>query len=392
MGDYKYITKRILVENRVKGLREKYHDTLYHEGINETMHPDIEESILNSEHSLTECGIFPQSEVAFDIYLIGDRFKDVVLNGREAFDVNHVDPNDMYMHMNHLFEETLAMEKPNKKKLEELAVKMMMEEFEIPEGAIEFDAELTTEFEPSKKSNKITEDTIFEDHDELVKGNNEIKKRRAINALMAGASKNLDHLYHFFGGELKHMNTKLLSNYKKIMAANDFLSYAEPENDDMVEGGNCDVVYESKKDGKIIPTVKARGMAFPILLDELHRGVMEVLSTHGIPNNPKLLEYAINNADYDGAKPWDERIGPKMWDRFCENIPRKNMNVKHLVFAEFIKKPAVEFLHDLREVLGKTKHGKHVILEILSHVKQELEMEEQIRELNDTHFEREDFE
>jgi hypothetical protein len=152
------------------------------------------------------------------------------------------------------------------------------------------------------------------------------------------------------------------------------------------------VVYESKKDGKITPTVKARGMVFPILLAELHRGVMEVLSTHGIPNNPKLLEYAINNADYDGAKPWDERIGPKMWDRFCENIPRKNMNVKHLVFAEFIKKPSVEFLHDLREVLGKTKHGKHVILEILSHVKQELEMEEQIRELNDTHFEAEDFE
>ena len=116
------------------------------------MHVDIEEAILNSQHSLVECGIFPQSEVAFDIYLIGDRFKDVVLNGREAFDVNHVDPNDMYMHMNHLFEETLEMEKPNKKKLEELAVKMMMEEFEIPEGAIEFDAKLTTEFEPSKKS------------------------------------------------------------------------------------------------------------------------------------------------------------------------------------------------------------------------------------------------
>ena len=392
MGDYKHITKRILVENRVKGLREKHQNTLYHEGINETMHPDIEESILNSEHSLTECGIFPQSEIPFDIALIGDRFKDIVLNGREAFDVNHVDPNDMYMHMEHLFEETLAMEKPNTKALEELAVKMMMEEFEIPEDAIKFEAELTTEIEPSKKSNKVSEDTIFEDHEELVKGNNEIKKRRAINALMVGSSKNIDHLYHFFGNDLKSMNTKLLGNYKKILAANDFLSYAEPENDDMVEGGNFSVIYESKKDGKITPIVKGSGMVFPILVSELYKGVMEVLSTHGIPNNPKLLEYAINNADYDGAKPWDERIGPKMWDRFCENIPRKNMNVKHLIFAEFIKKPAVEFLHDLREVLGKTKHGKHVILEILSHVKRELEMEEQIRELDDTHFEHEDFE
>jgi len=391
MGAYKNITKRILIENRVKGLLEKYGNTLYHEGINERMYPDIEEAILNSQHSLAECGIFPQSEIPFDITLIGDRFKDVVLNGREAFDVNHVDPNDMYMHMGHLFEETLEMEKPNKKALEELAVKMMMEEFEIPEDAIKFEAELTTEIDAPKKSNKQIEETIFEDHDELAKGNNEIKKRRAINALMAGASNNLEHLYHFNRNELKNMNTKLLNNYKKILAANDFLSYVEPKNDDLVEAGSCNVVYERKND-KITPTVHAKAMAFPILIGELYRGIMEVLSTHGIPKNTKLLEYAMNNADYDGAKVWDERIGPKMWDKFCGEIPRKDLNLKHLVFAKFISKPAVEFLSDLREVLGKTKHGKNVILEILSEVKQDIELDEQIKEMNDTHFELEDFE
>ena len=391
MGIYRHITKRILVENRIKGLLEKYGNTLYHEGIDERMHEDIEEAILNSQHSLVECGIFPQSEIPFDIVLIGDRFRDVVLNGREAFDVNHVDPNDMYMHMGHLFEETLEMEKPNKKALEELAVKMMMEEFEIPEDAIKFEAELTTEIDTPKKSNKQIEETIFEDHDELVRGNSEIKKRRAINALMAGAANSLEHLYHFNRNELKNMNTKLLSNYKKILAANDFLSYVEPKNDDLVMTGSYAVIYERKKD-KITPTVKAKAMAFPILIGELYRGIMEVLSTHGIPSNPKLLEYAINNADYDGARVWDDRIGPKMWDKFCDEIPRKDMNLKHLVFAKFISKPAVEFLHDLREVLGKTKGGKHVILEILSEVKRDVEIDEQIKEMNDTHFEASDFE
>ena len=238
MGVYRHITKRILVENRIKGLLEKYGNTLYHEGIDERMHEDIEEAILNSQHSLVECGIFPQSEIPFDIVLIGDRFRDVVLNGREAFDVNHVDPNDMYMHMGHLF----------KKALEELAVKMMMEEFEIPEDAIKFEAELTTEIDVPKKSNKQIEETIFEDHDERVKGNDEIKKRRAINALMAGAANSLEHLYHFNRNELKNMNTKLLSNYKKILAANDFLTYVEPKNDDLVEAGSCNVVYERKND------------------------------------------------------------------------------------------------------------------------------------------------
>lgn len=390
MGIYKHITKRILVENRIKGLLEKYGNALYREGIEEKMHPEIEEAILNRQHSLSECGIFPDSKIPFDISLIGDRFKDIVLNGREAFDTNHIDPNDMYMHIGPLFEETLEMEKPNKKALEELAVKMITEEFEIPEDAIKFEVELTSEIDKPKNSDKAKEDIIFEDHDELVEGNNEIKKRRVIEALMVGASNNLDHLYHFNKGGLNDLNTKLLSNYNKITAANYFLSYSEPKNDELLETGSFNVVYERKKD-KITPKVQAKGMIFPILIGELYRGVMEVLSTHGIPKNHKLLEYVINNANYDGAKEWDDKIGPKMWSIFCSEIPRKDLNLKHLVFAKFISKPAVEFLHDMREVLGKTKTGKNIILEILKDVKREADLEEELNELNDRHFEIEDF-
>lgn len=389
MGDYKNITKRMLSENRAKGLLEKYGNTLYHEDIHETMHPYFEEAILNNQHSLSECNIFPESEIPFDIILIGDRFKDIVLNGREAFDVNYVDPNDMYMHMGHLFEETLLMEKKDKKALEDLAVKMMVDEFDIPEGVIKFNAELTKDIEKPKKK-KDTKKVMFEDHDELVRGNDEIKKRRIINALVVGAAKNLDHLYHDIRHELKNMNTKLLSNYKKIMSADDFLSFSEPTNDDTIEGGSFNIVYESKKDD-VIPTITAKGMAFPILVRELYQGVMEVLSTHGIPKNPKLLEYTMNNADYDAAKPWDEKLGPKMWELFCGEIPKKDLNLKHFVFAKFITKPAVEFMHDLREVFSKTKHGKNIILEILSEVKQDNEIEEQIKKANDTHFDIEDF-
>lgn len=389
MGDYKNITKRILSENRTKGLLEKYGNALYHEDIHETMHPYFEEAILNNQHSLSECNIFPESETPFDIILIGDRFKDIVLNGREAFDVNYVDPNDMYMHMGHLFEETLLMEKKHKKALEDLAIKMMVDEFDIPEGVIKFDAELTKDIEKPKKKND-TEKVMFEDHDELVRGNDEIKKRRIINALVVGAAKNLDHLYHDMRHELKNMNTKLLSNYKKIMSADDFLSFSEPTNDDTIEGGSFNIVYESKKD-EIIPKITAKGMAFPILVRELYQGVMEVLSTHGIPKNPKLLEYTMNNADYDAAKPWDEKLGPKMWGLFCSEIPKKDLNLKHFVFAKFITKPAVEFMDDLREVFSKTKHGKDIILEILSEVKQDNEIEEQIKKANDTHFDIEDF-
>lgn len=389
MGDYKNITKRILSENRTKGLLKKYGNVLYHEDIHETMHPYFEEAILNNQHSLSECNIFPESEIPFDIILIGDRFKDIVLNGREAFDVNYVDSNDMYMHINHLFEETIKMEKRDKKKLEELAVKMIVDEFDIPEGVIKFDAELTEIIENPKKK-KETEKVMFEDHDELVKGNDEIKKRRIINALVVGAAKNLDHLYHDIRHELKNMNTKLLSNYKKIISADDFLSFVEPTNDGTIEVGSFNIVYESKKD-EIIPKITAKGMAFPILVRELYQGVMEVLSTHGIPKNPKLLEYAMNNADYDEAKPWDEKLGPKMWELFCGEIPKKDLNLKHFVFAKFITKPAVEFMHDLREVFSKTKHGKHIIMEILSEVKKDTEIDEHIKKANDRHFDIEDF-
>jgi hypothetical protein len=44
--------------------------------------------------------------------------------------------------------------------------------------------------------------------------------------------------------------------------------------------------------------IVARGITFPVLVHEIIKGVMELLSAHGLPKDKKLAEYVINKADF----------------------------------------------------------------------------------------------
>ena len=72
------------------------------------------------------------------------------------------------------------------------------------------------------------------------------------------------------------------------MSVNDLMYWVLPDQmmDMMMSqsgvGGKEDVDIETDP-----PTVKARGLFFPILVHELIKGTMEVLGTQGLPDDPK---------------------------------------------------------------------------------------------------------
>jgi hypothetical protein len=384
MKNYKDIAKKMLNESM-----------LYQDGITERMHPELEEQLRDGKHSLGECGVFPDEDViTSEMKLIRERFKDVVYACREAFDVDAVDNESLMTEQMPLIKDAMKMEGSNKKALEELAIKMVTEEFDIPEGSIEFDIQLRPKLSMKldKKDSPELVDEEFEDHSEIQMANASVKKRRVLNAMGKGAASDLKDMFQSVHGELMEMNPRLPQTYNKLMAAGDYMYFAKPDtNEDTdVHAGMYECTFDESEDGESRAIIEAQGMVFPVLVQEMCKGVMELLSMHGSPTDERIAEYVSANADFTKAEPWDMRLGPAIWSRFCEMIPESESNLKHYVYTEVASLPPDEFNKIMREVLAKTKKGKSMISDIVHDVKNELEDDEFNESMGDEYFDAQD--
>ena len=124
-------------------------------------------------------------------------------------------------------------------------------------------------------------------------------------------------------------------------------------------------------------------MVFPVLIHELVKGVMELLSAHGLPKDKKTGEYVINQADYLGAEPWDMRLGPGLWGRFTNAIEPDDFHLKHHIYSELAALPVDEFNVKMREIMANTKEGKSIIKGIAEEVKSSLKEDEYNEAMNE---------
>jgi hypothetical protein len=243
---------------------------------------------------------------------------------------------------------------------------------------------------PSANSNITPSENIveFDDHNEMEFANDSVYKRRFQNALNQGASKKVNHMYHLADKELTDMNPKLLNNYKKMMSAADYTYFLFPDLKSAANGGSCEVDFSKNDDEK--PVIKAKAMVFPVLIHELYKGCMEILSAHGLPTKENIAEYVINKSDYLQAEPWDMRIGPGLWGRFCNMIPAEDFNLKHHVYADLSTLEPKEYYSVMKEIMGGTKKGKTIIEEMINSIKEELKQDEYLESMGDDLFEIDD--
>jgi hypothetical protein len=276
-----------------------------------------------------------------------------------------------------LIRETMQLESKHKKKLEDLAIKMVREEFDVSEEFVEIKAELTDEInmEGTKKNpTPILSEVEFENHDEILNANKEVYKRRFINAMIQGSAKKCHHMYHMVDDELAELDPKLPNKYSKLMANADYMYYIVPNMQNGINGGVVSVDFPTKDNPKCVITVQA--MVFPVLIHELVKGVMEILSAHGLPKDKKIGKFVVDKADFLAAEPWDMRLGPGLWSRFTNLFESDDFNLKHHVFSELAALPVDEFNHKMKEIMANTKEGKKIIKNIVDEVKYDLQEEE----------------
>ena len=357
----------------------------------ERMSPDIEQKLRSGEHPLGGHQAFPDVDKDgipdnFEELIASQRFKDVVQKVKDATGVENIDPQTLMSLQPMLMQaaqRVLEIESQNKEALEELAVKLVVDEMGIPEGDLQFDATLekpTTEGmqikpkEPKKKKKKELEFPNFEMEDEaakrLEKLDLEKQKRRFINSLIQGSAKKAHYMYHLIKEKLDEIDPDLVGLYSIVMSVNDLLYWVMPDMEGMIGGGGAEQAMAGKEELDLEtdpPTIKAQGLMFPILVHELYKGVMEYVSAHGLPSDPDMAEEVIGMEDTLPAEVWDLRLGPVIWEKFREVYPEElftsqdRKRLQNYFYYKFVNLPPEEFISLAKEILSGSDKGKQLV-------------------------------
>jgi hypothetical protein len=364
----------------------------------ERMDPNIERKITGKQTPYSEHPGLPKGDRDFVELVSSKRFKDSVETVRRYLGttapLQGANPlmQLMMMAMQSL-QQVMRIEFRNKEYLENLAVDLVKKEMGIPDGAMQFDAKLiqgplssqegmrTQPTKPKEEDVKKAfkhQDDIEEFVDEFEKFNLEKAKRRFINSLIQGASKKGHYMFELVRDELDRVDPRLLNLYGIVMSINDLMYWVLPDQmmDMMMSqqgvGGKEEVDIETDP-----PTVKARGLFFPILVHELIKGTMEVLGTQGLPDDPKQAEMVMASTDTLANEVWDLRLGPVLWEKFLAAYPERLFDedkkfIQSYLFARFSALSADEFFKLAKMILrGDAKATSildRMVTEIVNHL------------------------
>jgi hypothetical protein len=376
----------------------------------ERMDPSIERKILDKSTPYSKHPAMPKMSRDFVELISSKRFNDTVGKLRSALErsvgsTRHLTSGNPLMNLMMLVMQALrqsgSIETRHKEELETLAVDLVKKEMAIPSGSLQFDAKLmgmgqseSTERmrrqaeEPSReemmdafKSAQEHENDVEAFLDAMDNFDRERAKRRMINALIGGAAKKGQYMYHMVSQRLNEIDPNLVELYGITTAIIDHLYWLYPEETlEAMSGQGGSEVGTSEIDNQTDPpTVKARGVNFPTLVHELVKGVYEVFGTHGLPDDPRQAEMIMGAEDTVPAEAWDLKLGPVFWELLQKSYPIEILteddmkHIQHYLFMRLSAMPAEEFFQLFKEVLEEKQSGKDKIQRMVNEIVRELE-------------------
>ncbi len=369
----------------------------------ERMSPDVEGKINRGETPLSNNPAFPniqsgQVPQTFEQLIASKRFKDVVDKVKRYTGQQNISGQNALMQlqtaMMRSVQTLFQIQANNKEYLENLAVDLVRKEMGVRPDQLQYDAKLVGMGQIdmsgfSKEGEEPDEEEVeqnFQQQEEDVEDfitaferfDIEKAKRRFINALIQGSSKKGHYMFELVRDELDRIDPRLLNLYGIVMSVNDLMYWVLP--DEMMDmmmsqsgvGGKEEVDIETDP-----PTVKARGLFFPILIHELIKGTMEVLGTQGLPDDPKQAEMVMASTDTLANEVWDLRLGPVIWEKFLTAYPERLFEedkkfIQSYLFARFSALSSDEFFNLAKMILrGDAKATSildKMVTEIVNHL------------------------
>jgi hypothetical protein len=395
-----------------KKIRKAVQEQIQYDGP-ERMDREVERKISSGETPLSDNPAFPgkdedEFDNSFAELVASERFKEVVEKVKRYTGMENISGQNAFMQLQMALmgavQKAKSIESNNEGFLEQLAVDLVKQELSIPDDAFQYDVELismpgqidTSKMisEPEEIDDEEVQQQFGVDSDEaeddlenfmaaFEKFDMEKAKRRFINSLIQGASKKGHYMFHLVEEQLNTINPELINLYGVLMSINDLLYWIMPDQMVMNAAGSGEGVQGSEEidDTTDPPTIKARGLFFPVLVHELIKGVYEVLGTQGLPDDPKAAEMVMGQTDTLPYEVWDLRLGPVIWRKFTEAYPEKLYDddmreIQNYLFSRFSALSTDEFFEVARLILSGSPQGKKILERMVNDIISELQQQD----------------
>jgi hypothetical protein len=353
----------------------------------ERMAGDVERKITGKQTPFHNFPAMPEMDRDFIELISSKRFKDSVDKVRMAMgDTRTIQGSNALMQLmgtvGQAMQRLIMIQSQNAEELEALAVKLVKEELGIPEGAMQFDAQLMMQPMGAAEGMKSEPEMPSEEEVEELMGdienfNLERAKRRFINSLIQGAAFKGGHMYVMVRDEINDINPQLMNLYAVTQALMEHAYWIFPDMEGMAGGGGGQMGQSEFDPETDPPTVKARAVTFPLLVHELVKGVYEVFGTHGLPDDPRQAEMVLSAEDSLPSEIWDSRLGPIFWEKFVATYPMELFeddmkHIQHYLFMRFSALNAEEFMTLAKKILKGEPEGQRIIQRMVDEIVKEL--------------------
>ena len=314
--------------------------------------------------SLGDNEAFPSSDdYPFDYVLLKKRYNEVC-DAIDDIGLVSLNEDDLVSELSSLVTECKRLEEPVRDALEKICENALNRLFAIPEESINMSFKLVDKikFKSAIRMRPESNDDVkyrFKDIADIDLSNKAVGKRRFINALIQGAAYLYSGIEGLYIDDIDKINPKLPRLYRKIRIINDYLLFTKKEemSDDKPMQGSYVETHLGIADAKT--TIKVQGLVFPLLFQESIKGLFELFSAHGLPQDRDKAQYIIKKADFVLAEPWDLRLGVGLWEMIFGGV--EDTNMIPYMFTSFVKIPTNEFNLSVKEILSNTEKGNEIV-------------------------------
>lgn len=239
-------------------------------------------------------------------------------------------PQNVFPVLMNLEQELKRFESPHRKKLEELAKSTVAQAYGLSQKEADelfSKSKLMEGPEPPSPMPKPPHAPLDKRLTELV------DKRVSHNLLIQGVA--INHMTKALVLAKKEIYTIHPDLYQKyLLHANlaqlvQFLvPTPEPDRPHHLVAGEKRLTWQNG-----VPRIEAKGVVFPILLQELSKGVMETVMAHGLPKPGELTEPQLDafqfHADHPTREAWHFMLGPPVAEKVHATLARQKAWVQH---------------------------------------------------------------